>query len=503
MMSLRNNNRNRTVKSSAPDSSSIKRNDYFHRLHITQQQQQQPQQQQEQHRYKQLEMDKSLSSTNSSKNVASASRSDISNDCRDEGDQQQPNRTEFDDLGPYDIVCGRGSAAFNNIGNRRFRILIGLNVDKYEAATGRHKKGEFIGSLVRTFRDDIGAKFYKMKQGKLTELSESLVRQKVGHALRDMLAFQERQQKDELQNGDTASSTESGEDAPCIAKTSKKFPRSKRKTAPALLKPASSSISSQTIHKTIRNTNNLIENTNCDPIRIPDRDQNNRGVLEIDAAAPPTPSPSPVYYKATVAHAQSLEAMSSIRSHFNPTIPNPGFDRIDEANSQKNNSQPSTNSHTPSVSPIFSGDTNPFQREVWNRGQVTTGLAAANGIREVTNHHPVPGFYPSAPDIITLQQAHPPIVTSLSINGQTFQEARFPYSARTAAPANRTNNNNVNGITATYGNANACTAAETNNCNVHDLHDDLGDPFEDIEFIPIPIFPNVKSEDEVMKTLGL
>ena len=124
------------------------------------------------------------------------------------GEKQQYNQQFNDDdsitmtaesviLGPYDVICGRGKLSFNNIGNRRFRMIIGMNVSKYNGINSRHWKGLFIRSLVDTFVNEIGAKFYKMDRNntKLIELTKTQRREKIGHALRDVVAFQESQQK--------------------------------------------------------------------------------------------------------------------------------------------------------------------------------------------------------------------------------------------------------------------------------------------------------------------
>jgi hypothetical protein len=42
-------------------------------------------------------------------------------------DSPRKNQKE-ETLGSYDILCGRGKIAFNNIGNRRFRVTISLNL---------------------------------------------------------------------------------------------------------------------------------------------------------------------------------------------------------------------------------------------------------------------------------------------------------------------------------------------------------------------------------------
>jgi hypothetical protein len=90
-------------------------------------------------------------------------------------------------LGPHDVICGRCSAAFNSVGNRRFRVTISLNIQRYMDAPTRPKKGKVISSVVKIFLNDIGAKFFKYtKDKKFVEINGKLVRQKVGHALRDM-----------------------------------------------------------------------------------------------------------------------------------------------------------------------------------------------------------------------------------------------------------------------------------------------------------------------------
>lgn len=126
------------------------------------------------------------------------------------GEQQQYYQQFNDDdtesviLGPYDVICGRGKLSFNNIGNRRFRIIIGMNVDEYNSINGRHGKGLFIRSLVDTFVNEIGVNFYKMNKNntKLIELTRTQRREKIGHALRDMVSFQYSQQKQQQNEND-------------------------------------------------------------------------------------------------------------------------------------------------------------------------------------------------------------------------------------------------------------------------------------------------------------
>jgi hypothetical protein len=100
--------------------------------------------------------------------------------------------------GPYDIVCGRTSSAYNNVGNRRFRVTISLNLQRYLQAKSRSDKSDAILSVVRLLRDDVGARFLKRGRGNVwIELDENKAREKVGHALRDMAVLPQQQQQEE------------------------------------------------------------------------------------------------------------------------------------------------------------------------------------------------------------------------------------------------------------------------------------------------------------------
>ena len=94
--------------------------------------------------------------------------------------------TDIQQLGPYDIICGRCSTAFNNIGNRRFRVLISINLPRYLSAISRNEKSAVINSIVQMMLNDIGCRFFKKRGTRYIELEEVHIRQKVGHALRDL-----------------------------------------------------------------------------------------------------------------------------------------------------------------------------------------------------------------------------------------------------------------------------------------------------------------------------
>lgn len=135
-------------------------------------------------------------STTNSDNDSNDELSDKSNDSEvnkvfteeSEDDEKKPSLIKPDDIKPYDILCGRDKATFNNVGNRRFRVLISLNIPRYERATTKAEKASVIKYICDIFRNEVGVRFLKKhRTGEgYYELSVSEARKKVGHALRDM-----------------------------------------------------------------------------------------------------------------------------------------------------------------------------------------------------------------------------------------------------------------------------------------------------------------------------
>mmetsp|Transcript_20177 Transcript_20177/g.56072 ORF Transcript_20177/g.56072 Transcript_20177/m.56072 type:complete len:371 (+) Transcript_20177:303-1415(+) len=128
------------------------------------------------------------STSSSSDDEKKASRSQLVNDTK-------LSIIRLDELQPYDILCGRDKATFNNIGNRRFRVSIGINIPKYEKAKSKAEKAEVIQFVCNVLRNDVGARFLrrcdadtasKDEDFYYVELDEREARKKVGHALRDM-----------------------------------------------------------------------------------------------------------------------------------------------------------------------------------------------------------------------------------------------------------------------------------------------------------------------------
>lgn len=106
------------------------------------------------------------------------------NDTVDGAQQPQPSPVEA--LGPYDIICGRNKLAFNNIGNRRFRVTVQLTMDRYMAATTRNETSKVIKYVADIVKEN-GGRFLRLSpNGKhWIELDKKHIHEKVGHALRD------------------------------------------------------------------------------------------------------------------------------------------------------------------------------------------------------------------------------------------------------------------------------------------------------------------------------
>jgi hypothetical protein len=112
-----------------------------------------------------------------------------------DGPESEEDFLDTSQLGPYDVICGRHKAAFNNIGNRRFRFTVSLALERYLRAPTRKAKSLVIARLADLVHAN-GGHFFELKQNSSSasednglqwvELSRKKSHQKVGHALRDM-----------------------------------------------------------------------------------------------------------------------------------------------------------------------------------------------------------------------------------------------------------------------------------------------------------------------------
>merc|ERR1712025_639853 len=113
--------------------------------------------------------------------------------------------------GPYDIVCGRNSGAYNYIGNRRFRVTIEMTLQRYIDSPTREDKTNVIKSIVWMLHEQVGARFLKKETSKkssgsrrrgtprYTIMTDKQAREKVGHALRDLVITARKEQQGKKQ----------------------------------------------------------------------------------------------------------------------------------------------------------------------------------------------------------------------------------------------------------------------------------------------------------------
>jgi len=125
---------------------------------------------------------------------------DISNPIVDDNtlsNTRSSNEIEYiEKIGPYDIICGRNNGAHNWVGNRRFRITIMMNLKRYTEAPTREEKTQVIKSVIELLlnTEGVGARFIKkVGEGMYVRLKDKQIREKVGHAFRDMISLAEQE----------------------------------------------------------------------------------------------------------------------------------------------------------------------------------------------------------------------------------------------------------------------------------------------------------------------
>jgi hypothetical protein len=86
----------------------------------------------------------------------------------------------------YSVVCGRGKDSFNHVGNRRFRILASMFIDRYSRADSKIAKSAIVSEIIAVIRQ-AGGTFCKYQKGAWADVGEHQAREKVSSLLRDLL----------------------------------------------------------------------------------------------------------------------------------------------------------------------------------------------------------------------------------------------------------------------------------------------------------------------------
>jgi hypothetical protein len=92
----------------------------------------------------------------------------------------------------YSVVCGRGNETSNHPGNRRFRLLTSMFIERYaQAENSKAAKSAIVSEIITMIRQVDGT-FCKYKSGVWFEVGERYAREKVTALLRDLLHTQYR-----------------------------------------------------------------------------------------------------------------------------------------------------------------------------------------------------------------------------------------------------------------------------------------------------------------------
>jgi hypothetical protein len=86
----------------------------------------------------------------------------------------------------YCVLCGKGKEYFDFVGNRRFRTIVGMNLDRYNRTNDKVGKSTIVSEILRTVHS-AGGIFCRFEQGVWCQVSEGTAREKVGALFRDCL----------------------------------------------------------------------------------------------------------------------------------------------------------------------------------------------------------------------------------------------------------------------------------------------------------------------------
>lgn len=86
----------------------------------------------------------------------------------------------------FDIICGRDKNACSHVGNKRFRVIVEMNRERYQTARSRDEKTKITVELISTIRScEPGGRFLKMDDNNYwVDVGDAYAREKVSHALR-------------------------------------------------------------------------------------------------------------------------------------------------------------------------------------------------------------------------------------------------------------------------------------------------------------------------------
>jgi hypothetical protein len=90
----------------------------------------------------------------------------------------------------YSVICGKGKASFNHVGNRRFRILTSSFLESYSRAISKKPRSVILSEIVAMNRQ-AGGNFCRYEEGSWFEVGDSCARKKVSNVFRDLMQTQQ------------------------------------------------------------------------------------------------------------------------------------------------------------------------------------------------------------------------------------------------------------------------------------------------------------------------
>jgi hypothetical protein len=86
----------------------------------------------------------------------------------------------------YCVLCGKGKEYFDFVGNRRFRTIVAMFLDRYNNTKDKVGKTAIVTDVIRIVHS-AGGIFCRYEQGVWWQVAEGTAREKVGALFRDSL----------------------------------------------------------------------------------------------------------------------------------------------------------------------------------------------------------------------------------------------------------------------------------------------------------------------------
>jgi hypothetical protein len=108
----------------------------------------------------------------------------------------------------YTVLCGRGKDHYNWVGNRRFRVIVNMNLERYSCARTKAEKTRIVMDVVELIHESGGTFAKRHVNGEWYDIGYDAAREKVGALFRDAL-----QKKHCIRAGRSSSPTSSSPSA--------------------------------------------------------------------------------------------------------------------------------------------------------------------------------------------------------------------------------------------------------------------------------------------------